>query len=275
MRVAVLGASGMLGSMLVEYLSPRFDVTGTTRKEFDALNPDWQVLASYDWIINAIGIIPQRHGQDRTLMLKVNAHFPHELRLHTSAKIIQIATDCVFTGFQGNYSELAPSDALDTYGLTKHMGEVWAPHFYNLRCSIVGQEPEGSYSLLKWFLSQPQGATIDGYFNQLWNGITTLQFAKICEGIIKNNPILPPVQHIIPEGYCSKGLLLEYFKEAFNRPDIIIRMKQTERKDRRLTTINPANNRLVWELAGYEDIPTIKEMVGELVECLEAKVCSR
>lgn len=265
MRIAVLGASGMLGSMLVKYLGPRFDVTATTRKEFDALNPNWQVLEGFDWIINAIGIIPQRHN-GLALLEQVNARFPHELKLNTSANIIQIATDCVFSGMKGNYTEQDFADTKENYGRSKYKGEVWKSDFYNLRCSIIGREPEGNYSLLNWFLSQAQGATVDGYFNQWWNGVTTLQFARICEGIMLKVPRLPHVQHVVPADSCSKGMLLEYFKEAFHRPDIIIKSRLTERKDRRLGTINPANNALLWKLAGYKQIPTIREMVGELAE---------
>ena len=46
-----------------------------------------------------------------------------------------------------------------------------------LRCSIIGPEKrKDGFGLLEWFLSQD--TNVDGYTNHIWNGITTLEWAK-------------------------------------------------------------------------------------------------
>ena len=64
-------------------------------------------------------------------------------------KIFQIATDCVFDGEKGNYSELDSHNARDVYGKSKSLGEVNNKNFYNLRCSFkLVDDP-----LLKWLVN--------------------------------------------------------------------------------------------------------------------------
>src|SRR5690242_15807573 len=104
MRIIILGASGMLGSMLAEHLSAApdlqltltvrdraqtlpaiergadrviFDVEHLTQSALDAL------LEGADWVINAIGLIKPyiRDAQADTVerAIRVNALFPHSL----------------------------------------------------------------------------------------------------------------------------------------------------------------------------------------------------
>ena len=58
------------------------------------------------------------------------------------ARVLQIATDCVYSGAQGAYVETDLHDALDVYGKTKSLGECQEPNVYHLRCSIIGPEPK-------------------------------------------------------------------------------------------------------------------------------------
>jgi len=119
---------------------------------------------------------------------------PHALAQATAkvlpmAKVLQIATDCVYSGKTGNYDEAAKHDALDVYGKTKSLGEVNARHVLNIRCSIIGPELKGRLSLLEWFLSQPTGARVNGYAHHQWNGITTLQFAELCVMLMRGRTL--------------------------------------------------------------------------------------
>ena len=52
-------------------------------------------------------------------------------------RIIQIATDCVYDGVNGNYSETDLHNPTDIYGKTKSLGEVPEPDFLNIRCSMI------------------------------------------------------------------------------------------------------------------------------------------
>ena len=91
---------------------------------------------------------------------------PHQLARKaesSGAKVIQIATDCVYSGKKGEYVESDEFDPLDVYGKTKSLGEVTSPGVYHLRCSIIGPEPKEHKFLLDWFLGQPKNARVNGY----------------------------------------------------------------------------------------------------------------
>ena len=296
-KVLVLGASGMLGSMVTDFLSRDEDLSvaatmrsaGLISKAADRIkNVKWvilevnnelqtiqqlQELGRFDWVVNSIGVIKPYARDDRPTEIEsaitVNAAFPHWLaRAFEHARILQIATDCVYSGAKGQYTESDKHDALDTYGKTKSLGEVLLPNVNHLRCSIIGPEPKSYVSLLEWFRRQPANTKISGYTNHSWNGVTTLHFAKICHGIIKDNTALGHLRHVIPGGQITKYDLLRCFAESYRRSDIEIAPADAPQPiDRRLTTEDQQQNRLLWTNAGYETgPPTIEEMVEEMAE---------
>jgi dTDP-4-dehydrorhamnose reductase len=123
------------------------EVVATTRngellKRFQSRSPEvqWQLLDASEcdiqaiqkvingaeWVINCIGVIkPYIHDDNAAEIeraLRVNAVFPHLLAHAASecdARVLQIATDCVYSGEKGNYGELDKHDVLDVYGKTK------------------------------------------------------------------------------------------------------------------------------------------------------------
>lgn len=293
-KILVLGSTGMLGSMVYYYLrktmapntvhgSMRSNdaLKGETLHHFEAQQflhdpKQFSSLLSFDYIINCIGII-KPHCQDGDPKgvknaIEVNALFPHILANYcrnSPAKILQIATDCVYSGSQGHYTENAPHDALDVYGKTKSLGEVNSPNVLHIRSSIIGPEQNTSYSLMEWFLHQPQGTTLQGYTHHKWNGVTTLQFAKICQRIIQNNAFTglrktSHVYHFVPNTAVTKYELLELFKKRFHKNiEINAVSDQTKPIDRTLATIYPSFTSLyghmtiteaLQELQSYEKI---------------------
>ena len=294
-RVIVLGGSGMLGSMVADYLSrdPDLKVTATVRTEalagkcrgklsgvswrlFDADAPDlWNVLGvidGHDWVINAIGITKPLIHDDNAFeverAIRINSQLPHLIARRaqaSGAQVLQIATDCVYSGSKGGYIESDLHDALDVYGKTKSLGEVFGSHVHHLRCSIIGPEPKEHKFLLDWFLGQPQNASVNGYVNHHWNGLTTLHFAKLCHGITTRSIAMPHVQHVIPTGELTKCKLLESFARHFQREDVSITPTDAAVViDRTLATTNEALNRELWSAAGYPQPPSVPEMVEEL-----------
>ena len=253
-KVLVLGKNGMLGSMVFNYLfkNVSLNVTGTERNEFNAeeflKNPSkFFKFKNFDYIINCIGIIKpyckDNNPEGIIKAIKINSLFPHalaEFYSKSNAKIIQIATDCVFSGKTGNYDETAIHDPRDVYGKTKSLGEVLSGNFLNVRCSIIGPEPKNNLGLLGWFLDQKQGIKLKGYANHKWNGVTTLQFAKLCEKIIVQNKFsklidISHVFHFTPNEGVSKYQLLLLFKKIF-RKKVEISKEGGEFKNLTLTT---------------------------------------
>lgn len=249
----ILGSRGMLGSMVAKVIPNSIKLN---RPEFDASNLDTVDYAEGVKVINCIGLI-KPYCDNVQEAIRVNALFPQGLPTGT----IQIATDCVYSGKKGDYVETDPHDALDVYGKTKSLGE--ADHIHNLRCSIIGPEQQNHLSLLDWFLSQDQA---NGFTNHLWNGITTYHYAKIVKAVIENDVELPYLQHIVPADKVTKAELLRIIAKAYHRDIDITDVEAPKVIDRTLATSNPQFNKYLWELAGYPQPPTVKEMVEELAQ---------
>lgn len=294
-HILILGASGMLGSMVLDFFAKdrSFSVFATVRDQdlltklqkkypqvnftaFDVAKESLQklesVLTNVSWVINNIGIIkPYIHDtnpHEVERAIKINSLFPLDL-VRAAEKydfhIIQIATDCVFSGLHGNYLERDLPDATDVYGKTKSLGEIHDKRMLNVRCSVIGPELKTHSSLLDWFLRQPNGTALKGFTNHLWNGITSLHFAKLCRGIIQHNIVGFNVQHIRPLDIVTKYELLKIFAEVFERKDLSISPAEgVQAVDRSLSTLNPERNEELWKAMGYKKPLTIKQMVKEL-----------
>jgi dTDP-4-dehydrorhamnose reductase len=244
-RVLVLGSTGMLGHMVLRVLSrePSLDVEGTQRADSsDPLYLDaeqgregLQALAArrapYAYLINASGVtsaeIDAADAESIRRAICVNALFPHALAsaaAATNARVLHISTDGVFSGHASSaYREDAAHDCTDPYGKTKSLGEVPRRGMLTLRCSIIGPDPRRRRGLLEWFLSQPAGASVTGYLDALWNGVTTLQLAELCRRIIVSGRFdalweESPVHHVAPNAPVSKYELLQLFAAVFEKP---------------------------------------------------------
>lgn len=286
-KILVLGSTGMLGRMVSEYFSqfPEFELFQTFRSiqnnklvnnhKFDAMTDSLELLIEKikpDYLINCIGIIKpeinERNQSSINRAININTYFP--IKLSKSAKkhnfkYVQIGTDCVFSGLVGNYQETSFQDAADVYGKTKIVGEIFDSSKYLLRSSIVGPEPGQGKSLLNWFLSQNH-QTVNGFIDHKWNGITTLNFAKIVHGMIKSSKFINNLQHITPQDEVSKYDLLLYFNKYFQANVTIESVDSKNPVNRTLATINPELNQQLWNMAGYRSVPTIEENIKELAE---------
>lgn len=224
MKVLILGAGGMLGHKLLQILSQMFDVRATCRSVPDGLRRfDWfdeqslitgtdaADLASFeqaiktfepDVVINAIGVIKQiPSAKDVINTLEINSIFPQRLaRLvgEYGFRLIQISTDCVFTGKTGYYSEADPPDAADLYGQSKRWGEVTEENCLTLRTSIIGHEIGSHHSLVDWFLSN-RGGKVKGFTKAIYSGFPTVVFANIIKDIIIQHPQLQGLYHLSSE----------------------------------------------------------------------------
>ena len=286
-KILVLGSTGMLGRMVSEYFSqfPEYELFQTFRSiqnnklvnnhKFDAMTDSLELLIEKikpDYLINCIGIIKpeinERNQSSINRAININTYFP--IKLSKSAKkhnfkYVQIGTDCVFSGLVGNYQENSFQDAADVYGKTKIAGEIFDSSKYLLRSSIVGPEPGQGKSLLNWFLSQNQ-QKVNGFIDHKWNGITTLNFAKIVHGMIKSSKFINNLQHITPQDEVSKYDLLLYFNKYFQANVTIESVDSNNPVNRTLATINPELNQQLWNIAGYRSVPTIEENIKELAE---------
>jgi len=246
--VLVLGATGMLGHVVLRYFASRdeYRVLGSARTPasvmrlpaalhdrvipgIDVENVDMLagLLAQTqpDVVINCVGLIKQlAQVEDPLVALPINSLLPHRLaRLCAlrGARLIHVSTDCVFAGSKGMYVEGDPSDAQDLYGRSKFLGEVDCPHAVTLRTSIIGPELGTAHGLVGWFLAQ-QGS-VKGYAKAIFSGLTTVELARVMYERVLPNAALTGVYHVsvAPIDKCSLLRLVAevYGKTIEIRPD--------------------------------------------------------
>lgn len=242
-RILILGATGMLGHVLMRHLShfPEYEVYGTARcpesvsKSFppeltnhfrqdvvDAIHIDSVIRAlaaiQPDIVINCIGLIKQLPiTNDPLAAITINAQLPHRISLISrtaGARMIHISTDCVFNGKKGNYTENDPSDAEDLYGRTKFLGEVSYPHCVTVRTSIIGHELKKGYGLIDWFLAQE--GRVRGFTKAIYSGFPTIELARVISKYILPNEKLSGVYHVSSDP-ISKFDLLKMVSERYGK----------------------------------------------------------
>jgi len=277
----------MLGHTLVTYFNQqgievveanRSDspvISGNSHIRFDVLKNKIEDLfegqPSFDYCINAVGVIRQliqeNDLQSNHEAMIINRDFSQELASASESlkiRTIQIATDCVFSGSQGNYFETSPHSPTDVYGRSKSEGEKLSEDLMHIRCSIIGRELNSQNSLMDWLLSQPQNSSVRGFINHLWNGVTAYHFARVAFGVIAGGTFEKGTFHLVPADTVSKFDILNDIASSFDRLDLEIAPFEAEIAiDRTLGTISESRNSGFWEGAGYSEAPTIKEMIEE------------
>jgi dTDP-4-dehydrorhamnose reductase len=237
----------MLGSMLRRYLSddPDLVVRWTSKRApttalpfeigtIDSLRNFLQKHGPFSCIINCIAILRapgQANASERCNMVRANALFPNELAAvgaEFGAALIHVSTDAVFDPAAGR---CRPSDfpaPRDFYGLTKCVGEPVGENTITIRCSLIGPNPN-KRGLFEWLVGQPYNATINGFDDQLWSGVTTLQFAEMCRRVLRPSLFTQmraasSLHHFCPNTVITKFELLQLLVDYF-RPDLRLRRR--------------------------------------------------
>jgi len=265
--ILILGSSGMLGHVVTKYFEERsYDVYNLSHRikinerteimdvtnfsEFDKYLNKLKV----DVIVNCIGTLNEdaENSPDKAILL--NSYLPRFLEkkyMNTKVKIIQISTDCVFSGKTGNYTEDSFRDGDSIYARTKTLGEINNNKDLTIRTSIIGPDiNEDGIGLFQWFMNQK--GTIYGFKNAYWTGVTTIELAKGIEKLIKND--VAGLYHFVPNEKISKYNLLNIIAEIFNRNMNII-PKEDYYVDKSLI-----NTRTDFKYV----IPTYREMIEEM-----------
>jgi len=244
MRVLILGGNGMLGHKLCQILSSQMDTWTTVRgdsvshdflsKERVLPNVPVQDLARMrevletvepDAVINAVGIVKQRDEAKQAVpSIRVNSLFPHQLADLCEPhriRVIQVSTDCVFSGLRGNYSELDVPDPVDLYGRSKLIGELNRSGCLTLRTSIIGWQLNTFSSLLSWFAMQ-RGKSIKGYRKAIYSGFTTSVLSQLIGDLVLTRPDLQGIYQVASEP-IAKFELLSRIGKGLGWDDIAIR----------------------------------------------------
>ena len=212
MKILVLGHKGMLGNAVSKYMCKQ-------NHKVEHIEEHWpsyefkEAVKDFDGdtIINCIGWIPQKHTAEDTSHLKINYELPIWLdsrEWHQWMRIIHPGTDCEMDDdFYGKSKKIA-SDYLKEHGRKTII----------IKTSIIGHELDGqTNSLLGWFLNEE---SVYGFTNAMWNGTTTLEWAKFCEEMITEKKYeldLYPMENILHSRCISKYDLLLEINKAYDK----------------------------------------------------------
>lgn len=250
-RLLILGSAGMVGHMTNIFLreTKKYEI-------FDSsfplkVTPESILLDAFDRnqlgmclnsvkpdiVINCIGILIKGSIADPATTVYLNSFLPHYitslLRKQGHGRLINISTDCVFSGIKGYYIESDIPDARDTYGLSKALGEVINTYDLTLRTSIIGPElnPKGE-GLFNWFMSQK--SEVKGYSNVIWGGVTSLEIAKAIDLAVEQE--IKGLYHLTPGYSISKYDLLMIINNIWNKARIRIIPVESKGTDKSLKT---------------------------------------
>lgn len=241
MKILVLGASGMIGSTMLQVLAENkgWQIVGSIRGKsldeaadiplvtgIDLTNPDHLSRlfreVRPDVVVNCAGLTKHvRGGNEPIPALTMNALLPHRLAEHcdiAGARLIHVSTDCVFSGKVGDYRESDHPDATDVYGRSKGLGEVVEGGAVTLRTSTIGHEIASNFGLLEWFLRQTQ---CKGYRRAIFSGLPTVEFARVVRDIVIPNRGLSGLYHV-GAAPIDKDSLLRLIAEVYEIETTII-----------------------------------------------------
>lgn len=236
MKFFVLGCNGMAGHLISLYLKEQgYDVTGFARSKSKLLNKtvvgdarDLNLLEKtiknghYDSIINCIGLLNKFAENDHEAAVFLNSYLPHflaKVTADTFTQVIQMSTDCVFSGAKGGYTEDSLPDGTLFYDQSKALGELNDNKNVTLRNSIVGPDiNQSGIGLINWFLQQHD--KVKGYKNAIWTGQTTLQLAKTMEKAAIQR--VHGLYNMVPEYSISKYEMLSLFNKYLRSDPIDI-----------------------------------------------------
>ena len=267
-KVLILGSTGMLGHQVTNYFLTldNYEVFNVSRK--NKLNDNTIILNVFDiktleqlihkikpnYIVNCIGVLISG-SNDIENAIFLNAYLPHKLKKIISnfdSKLIQISTDCVFSGNKGNYLEEDYRDGYGIYAHTKILGEVIDDKSITLRTSIIGPEiKDQGEGLFHWFMSQSN--IINGYEKEIWSGVSTLELSRIIECVIEEK--VTGLYHVTNNTTISKNDLLNLFNKYTNK-NLIINPIEGKCSNKSLLDTRKTISYV---------IPTYEEMVYEMV----------
>lgn len=285
MRILILGGDGLLGHALLNHFdNQNFEVKVTLRQQLDRyaqfrlFNKENSfsgidlssteklkiALSNFkpDAVLNAAGIVKQRKGHEYVIpSIEINALLPHrlaDLAQEHGARVVQMSTDCVFSGQRGNYGEHDNADPVDFYGKTKLVGELDTENCVTLRTSIIGLELWRKTSLIEWFLRQK--GKIRGFTRAIYSGFTTKEMARILERIVVDHTNLSGIWHVSSKP-ISKFDLLTQLTEKLTRQDIQIYPDDSIQCDRSLDS-SRFNSQTGFRPPTWQDM--LDELSGEI-----------
>lgn len=268
MKILVLGGNGIAGHIIASYLKDRGnEVITVSRKQISFANnivaeiTDFEMIkkivldGDYDAVIDAVGILTHEAEKNKSQAILLNSYLPHflsEITKDTKTKIINLGTNCVFSGSKGAYVEADIRDGLTFYDRSKGLGELENNKDLTFRTSFIGPDLDNDgIGLFNWFMQQT--GTIKGFTNVYWSGVTTIVLARAIQQALESN--LSGLYHLVNNQRISKFELVQLFQENMNKRDLKILPIESKFEDKSLYC---SRNDFDFEVPNYDGM--IKEM---------------
>jgi len=244
MRIGVTGASGMLGTALVNHLSKMHKVFATSRSDgikgkdiewdcFDLTNINllnkWLDRVKPNLVVHCAAIVNIDQCEEN-LILATKLHVESTKVLSnylslSNGRLIYISTDSVFDGKkQESYSESDRVNPLNIYARTKLMGERPVQLMANglvLRTNIIGRTQKNSVSFAEWvFKGLTDNAPLNLFYDVNFSPLHVYDLSLIIEKII-NFPIFG-LYHCVSSDSISKYDFGKKMAEIFQLSDLNI-----------------------------------------------------
>lgn len=275
MKFLVLGAGGMAGHIIGLYLTEEGHfVDSVTRRPIAFLQhnllcdlTDKEKTLSiikegaYDCIVNCAGLLNKNADENKKNAIYINSYLPHliaESIKGSCTKLIQISTDCVFSGHSGKYDEKSIPDGETWYDRTKALGEIVDESNLTLRNSIIGPDINvNGIGLFNWFMKQT--GNLNGYDKAIWTGVTTLTLAKAVLKACEQK--LNGLYHLVNNETINKFELLKLFNKHFKYSKLNIEPLSSIVVDKSLV-----NTRKDFDFS----IPSYETMIIEMKEWIQS-----
>lgn len=244
-RVAIIGATGMLGSSIYKVLKNKCNLILTARSQtqFDQLEKVYggisahqkiifnavhntilsehlvqnlsELIGEVDLVINCIGVLNKfSSGKTPTAReyFMINTELPINLSRVYGPKLIHPSTDCVFDGTTAPYTESSPpTPSYGLYGYAKLFAdEVVKERSQVFRCCLIGEELcKDSFQMFTWFKRQKK--VVGGYTNWIITPITGVEFGNVCWRILSEGiEITPNLLHLATPAISKYDILRQY-----------------------------------------------------------------
>ncbi len=220
MRVAVVGASGQLGTDLVKVFGEdsSFEIIPLTHKDLDVTRPETLSLLKEikpDVIINAAAYVrvddAELYPEKAFAVNAIGALNVARVAGEIGAINVYISTDYVFDGEKGEpYTEDDVPNPINVYGTSKYAGEVFTRNYsgksYIIRVASLygkaGASGKGG-NFVEWVIERARkGEELRIVDDQFMSPTYTGDVARTLGEFLKLKPEFG-VYHMVNEGFCS------------------------------------------------------------------------
>jgi len=220
-------------------------------------------------IVNCLYATPAESSTDVEKALTLNSLLPHIVASEANrvgAITIQPSSYAVFQPSGTLQTESSATDAVTVFGRSTAIGEVSTKGVYHLRADVIGPRiTEGLFSTI--FETDSVLEVSKDIYSQ---PITTLAFARIVRGLIRDEvkrERIGNLHHIMSDGAISEfeqavSIIAHFRQERLSISDP--QHSESTQSTVLVGTDAPDEHKLLWEMAGYPEVPTFDELAEEL-----------